>query len=281
MLKFLLLPFYPTDNEALFTLVFWRKPKSGYTDQCWTSLLHMRKIDILKQQQKKHWLSIFCVCPQSSVLDFGKLIIYTSNLRIVRAPAKKADALRHGSAPPAFPEGYLQARERGSRRRAKALGMQEGERKPTTHTQVIILDQSILARSIYYLRLYFLLFSFIHIHHSVSLCSMHSLKRLHTVRCYITVILNSLSRSCFFALLRHGTHTDNQAYCKLSLFSSIGDQSQQWLEYRRSLQGYPEWLSSQVGCARNEFSFPIWLIINIQLIFTFALQLEIIQLEFI
>ncbi|XP_051902601.1 glutaredoxin domain-containing cysteine-rich protein 2 [Hippocampus zosterae] len=72
---------------------------------------------------------------KSSVLDFGKLIIYTSNLRIVRAPARKADALRHGSAPPASLEGYLQARECGSRRRAKAVGTQEGERKPTTHTQ--------------------------------------------------------------------------------------------------------------------------------------------------
>uniref|UniRef100_A0A3Q2XFK3 Glutaredoxin and cysteine rich domain containing 2 n=1 Tax=Hippocampus comes TaxID=109280 RepID=A0A3Q2XFK3_HIPCM len=131
---------------------------------------------------------------KSSVLDFGKLIIYTSNLRIVRAPARKADALRHGSAPPASLEGYLQARERGSRRRSKALGAQEGERKPTTHTQVMILDQSILERSIYYLCLCFLLFSLLHIPHSVSLCSMNSLKRLHTVRCYITVILNSLSR---------------------------------------------------------------------------------------
>uniref|UniRef100_A0A3P8TP29 Glutaredoxin and cysteine rich domain containing 2 n=1 Tax=Amphiprion percula TaxID=161767 RepID=A0A3P8TP29_AMPPE len=32
---------------------------------------------------------------KSSVLDFGKIIIYTSNLRIIRAPAKKPDSLRH------------------------------------------------------------------------------------------------------------------------------------------------------------------------------------------
>ncbi|XP_049599699.1 glutaredoxin domain-containing cysteine-rich protein 2 isoform X1 [Syngnathus scovelli] len=65
-----------------------------------------------------------------SVLDFGKIIIYTSNLRIVRAPARKADVIRHGTAPPASPEVYPQARERGSRRRAK-----EAERKATSQAQ--------------------------------------------------------------------------------------------------------------------------------------------------
>ncbi|XP_061607958.1 glutaredoxin domain-containing cysteine-rich protein 2 [Phyllopteryx taeniolatus] len=72
---------------------------------------------------------------KSSVLDFGKIIIYTSNLRIVRAPARKAEASRHGAAPPVAPEGNPQAREQGSRRRAKVPGTQEDERKLTTHTQ--------------------------------------------------------------------------------------------------------------------------------------------------
>ncbi|XP_077403062.1 glutaredoxin domain-containing cysteine-rich protein 2 [Vanacampus margaritifer] len=67
---------------------------------------------------------------KSSTLDFGKIIIYTSNLRIVRSPARKADALRHVAAPPASPEGYPQARERGSRRRAKALATHVGAQEP-------------------------------------------------------------------------------------------------------------------------------------------------------
>lgn len=65
---------------------------------------------------------------QSSVLDFGKIIIYTSNLRIIRAPPKKPDMMRHHSLPPpADPEGPPKARERGGRRRVKALSAQEGE----------------------------------------------------------------------------------------------------------------------------------------------------------
>ncbi|XP_057677277.1 glutaredoxin domain-containing cysteine-rich protein 2 isoform X2 [Corythoichthys intestinalis] len=72
---------------------------------------------------------------KSSVLDFGKIIIYTSKLRIVRAPARKSEALCYGAAPPVDAEGHPQARERGSRRRAKAVATQEGERKVMTHTQ--------------------------------------------------------------------------------------------------------------------------------------------------
>uniref|UniRef100_UPI003AAB2109 glutaredoxin domain-containing cysteine-rich protein 2 n=1 Tax=Centroberyx gerrardi TaxID=166262 RepID=UPI003AAB2109 len=72
---------------------------------------------------------------KSSVLDFGKIIIYTSNLRIIRAPPRKPEAPRHHTAPPVDLEGYPQPRERererererGSRRRAKALSTQERE----------------------------------------------------------------------------------------------------------------------------------------------------------
>ncbi|XP_036975619.1 glutaredoxin domain-containing cysteine-rich protein 2 [Acanthopagrus latus] len=64
----------------------------------------------------------------SSVLDFGKIIIYTSNLRIIRAPVRKPETLRHHTLPPVDLEGYPKAKERGSRRRAKAL-TQDGEEK--------------------------------------------------------------------------------------------------------------------------------------------------------
>ncbi|XP_037543230.1 glutaredoxin domain-containing cysteine-rich protein 2 [Nematolebias whitei] len=66
---------------------------------------------------------------QSQVLDFGKIIIYTSNLRIIRAPPKKPEMLRQHSVPPLDLEEYPKAKDRGSRRRDKALHMQEGVEK--------------------------------------------------------------------------------------------------------------------------------------------------------
>ncbi|KAM9331784.1 glutaredoxin domain-containing cysteine-rich protein 2 [Pholidichthys leucotaenia] len=66
---------------------------------------------------------------QSSVLDFGKIIIYTSNLRIIRAPVRRPEMLRQYSMPHMDLEGYPKAKEKGSRRRAKALYAQEGEQK--------------------------------------------------------------------------------------------------------------------------------------------------------
>lgn len=63
------------------------------------------------------------------MLDFGKIIIYTSNLRIVRAPPKKPEMIRQHSMPPLDLEGYSKAKDRGSRRKAKAPHMQEGLEK--------------------------------------------------------------------------------------------------------------------------------------------------------
>uniref|UniRef100_A0A673AS57 Glutaredoxin and cysteine rich domain containing 2 n=1 Tax=Sphaeramia orbicularis TaxID=375764 RepID=A0A673AS57_9TELE len=51
---------------------------------------------------------------KSSVLDFGKIIIYTSNLRIIRAPPRKPDTLRHHTVAAVDMEGYPKAKERGS-----------------------------------------------------------------------------------------------------------------------------------------------------------------------
>ncbi|XP_047463269.1 glutaredoxin domain-containing cysteine-rich protein 2 [Mugil cephalus] len=65
---------------------------------------------------------------KSSVLDFGKIIIYTSNLRIIRAPPKKSETLRHHAVHPSDSEGHLKARDKGSRRRARAPS-------PPPHTQ--------------------------------------------------------------------------------------------------------------------------------------------------
>lgn len=83
------------------------------------------------------------------MLDFGKIIIYTSNLRIIRAPPRKPEALLHHTVPPVDLEGYPKARERGSRRRAKALCTQEGENEEkqisNTETKVMVLGQIILS----------------------------------------------------------------------------------------------------------------------------------------
>lgn len=99
-------------------------------------------------------------------MDFGKIIIYTSNLRIIRAPPRKPEALRHHTVPPADLEGYTKARERGSRRRAKALCTQEGEEKEEkqisdTETKVMVLVQIILSGVVEILlpHLYFLVLS--------------------------------------------------------------------------------------------------------------------------
>lgn len=62
---------------------------------------------------------------QSPVLDFGKIIIYTSNLRIIKAPQKKPEMFRQHTVPLIDLEGYPKAKERGSRRRAKAVFTQE------------------------------------------------------------------------------------------------------------------------------------------------------------
>ncbi|XP_015245353.1 PREDICTED: glutaredoxin domain-containing cysteine-rich protein 2 isoform X2 [Cyprinodon variegatus] len=62
---------------------------------------------------------------KSSVLDFGKIIIYTSNLRIIRAPPKKPDMIRQHSVPPLDLEGCPKAMDRGSRRRKKTVQEEE------------------------------------------------------------------------------------------------------------------------------------------------------------
>nr|XP_020455492.1 glutaredoxin domain-containing cysteine-rich protein 2 [Monopterus albus] len=66
---------------------------------------------------------------KSSLLDFGKIIIYTSNLRIIRAPQKEPEVLQHHTVPYMDLEGYPKARETGSRRMAKVSCAQDEEEK--------------------------------------------------------------------------------------------------------------------------------------------------------
>lgn len=62
---------------------------------------------------------VICVL-QSSVLDFGKIIIYTSNLRIIKATARTPEVPRHRPVSPADLQGSPKAKETGSRRRSRS-----------------------------------------------------------------------------------------------------------------------------------------------------------------
>ncbi|KAJ7997231.1 hypothetical protein DPEC_G00226830 [Dallia pectoralis] len=68
----------------------------------------------------------------SSVLDFGKIIIYTSNLRIIRAPWREGDAGRPPQ-PTGGVEKISQGRDRGGKRRSKYVCPHGVEQK--THLQ--------------------------------------------------------------------------------------------------------------------------------------------------
>uniref|UniRef100_H3DLI0 Glutaredoxin and cysteine rich domain containing 2 n=1 Tax=Tetraodon nigroviridis TaxID=99883 RepID=H3DLI0_TETNG len=64
----------------------------------------------------------------SSVLDFGKIIIYTSNLRIIKAPARTPEAPPRRPVPPADLQGSPKAKERGSSRRRRSRSKDGGEK---------------------------------------------------------------------------------------------------------------------------------------------------------
>uniref|UniRef100_A0AAV2J9X8 Uncharacterized protein n=1 Tax=Knipowitschia caucasica TaxID=637954 RepID=A0AAV2J9X8_KNICA len=60
------------------------------------------------------------ICPMNTVLDFGKIIIYTSNLRIIRAPPRKPEAEQHHGAhaeEPDIPPQDRPTKERPTRER--------------------------------------------------------------------------------------------------------------------------------------------------------------------
>lgn len=100
------------------------------------------------------------------MLDFGKIIIYTSNLRIIRAPPRRPEAFQHQTVPHVDFEGYPKTKERGSRRRAKAPCTQDGEENEgkqisDTEMKVMVLGQIILSGAVGFLspRFCFLIFS--------------------------------------------------------------------------------------------------------------------------
>ncbi|XP_014826817.1 PREDICTED: glutaredoxin domain-containing cysteine-rich protein 2 isoform X1 [Poecilia mexicana] len=111
---------------------------------------------------------------KSSVLDFGKIIIYTSNLRIIRAPQRKPEMTRQHSVPPLDLEGCPKARDKESRKRAKALKAQEDVEKEENgienkDTKVMMHGQVILNSVVRFLSPHFLVILF-----SVSLSLINS-----------------------------------------------------------------------------------------------------------
>ncbi|XP_033834944.1 glutaredoxin domain-containing cysteine-rich protein 2 [Periophthalmus magnuspinnatus] len=74
---------------------------------------------------------------KKTMLDFGKIIIYTSNLRIIRAPPRKPEPERPHGAPAGEKDGHPKAKERGSgsRRRRAASSAQPSQEKEEKHAE--------------------------------------------------------------------------------------------------------------------------------------------------
>lgn len=142
---------------------------------------------------------------KSSVLDFGKIIIYTSNLRIIRAPQRKTEALRCHTVPHVDLEKYPKARERGSRRRAEAPSIQnteetEEEQITDTETKVMVLSQIIISGVIGFLSPCFCLTS------SFSFYSHMSSAILHFIFTFKIIVARSPMQPCYsnLKLLKEG-----------------------------------------------------------------------------
>ncbi|KAJ0061781.1 hypothetical protein NL108_009449, partial [Boleophthalmus pectinirostris] len=82
---------------------------------------------------------------KNTVLDFGKIIIYTSNLRIIRAPPRKPEAERHQVAPAVEKDGHPKAKDRGSRRRRTTSGTQHpSEEREEKHAEGKVMGPGIM-----------------------------------------------------------------------------------------------------------------------------------------
>ncbi|NXI27851.1 GRCR2 protein, partial [Sterrhoptilus dennistouni] len=71
-------------------------PASGC---CWPTALTAQRISILREDQTHRPLLSDCLpgaglCRTSPVVDFGKIIIYTNNLKIIRAPMDQKELMR-------------------------------------------------------------------------------------------------------------------------------------------------------------------------------------------
>lgn len=72
------------------------------------------------------------------MLDFDKIIIYTSSLRIIRAPARKSE----GPSRPVSPAdlwGSMEAKERGSRRKSRSKDGGESQLGDTEKVMTLVV----------------------------------------------------------------------------------------------------------------------------------------------
>uniref|UniRef100_A0A8C3RGB6 Glutaredoxin and cysteine rich domain containing 2 n=1 Tax=Cyanoderma ruficeps TaxID=181631 RepID=A0A8C3RGB6_9PASS len=56
---------------------------------CWPTALTAQRISVLREDPKRG--PLLSDCPPGAVVDFGKIIIYTNNLKIIRAPMDQKD----------------------------------------------------------------------------------------------------------------------------------------------------------------------------------------------
>lgn len=92
--------------------------------------IYPEKIKVEKKNQ-----NIICVL-QSSMLDFGKIIIYTSNLRIIRASARTSKGPRHCPVSPTDLWVSTEAKETGSGRKSRS---KDGGKSQHGDTEVMTL----------------------------------------------------------------------------------------------------------------------------------------------
>lgn len=81
---------------------------------------------------------------QAAVLDFEKIIIYTSNLKIIRAPCKKVDGgVRYLHGQGEGREGSP-SRESRSKGRHRTKSTRKEERRPAPKEEVILFPSLLL-----------------------------------------------------------------------------------------------------------------------------------------
>lgn len=114
------------------------------------------------------------------MLDFGKIIIYTSNLRIIRAPARTSERPRHRPVSPADLWDSIEAKERGSGRKSRYKDGGESQLGDTEKVMTLVVFSSAGAVETHCLKLI-------------------TSARLHDGECgHIVVICNSSLRSSYF-----------------------------------------------------------------------------------
>lgn len=103
----------------------------------------------MKLEKKKPVIRVL----QSSALDFGKIIIYTSNLRIIKAPTRTCEGPRCRPVSPADLCDSTEAKEMESRRRSRSKDGGESQLGDMEKVMTIVLVSPIGAVETYCFKL--------------------------------------------------------------------------------------------------------------------------------